>query len=63
MSPDNADDVEAVTETERPTVKLTGTEPRDQTIRHLQKALSATEYADKQFHIRQALQLLDVEDR
>lgn len=41
----------------------TDSEIREQATIHLQDALSATEADEKQFHIRRALQLLNVDER
>ena len=65
MSPRDADETsgaEIVDEREMTVVELTGTETREQATQHLREALAATEPAEKQFHIRQGLQLLDVEE-
>jgi hypothetical protein len=35
---------------------------REQVVYHLRAALAATETAEKQFHVRQALQLLTIEE-
>lgn len=45
----------------------TGSDPddariREQATQHLWEAASATETAEKQFHIREALQLLSIDD-
>lgn len=66
MSPRDADgegDVETADERERSAVELTDSELREEATYHLQEALSATESAEKRFHIRQALQLLGIEER
>jgi hypothetical protein len=38
-------------------------ETREQAMKHLRQALSATESDEKQFHIREALQLLRINER
>lgn len=47
---------------ERSAAELTDAELREQAMQHLQSALSATDPADKQFHVREALQLLTIDD-
>lgn len=37
-------------------------EKRKRAVKHLEDALDAEENDEKQFHVREALQLLDVED-
>lgn len=56
-------EVETAHETDQSAVEATDAETREQALRHLQAALSAAEPDAKQFHIRQALQLLDIERR
>lgn len=36
---------------------------QDRAVEHLSKALDAEEHTEKHFHIREALQLLSMEDR
>jgi uncharacterized protein (DUF952 family) len=51
--------------TERIDPRETGEElhdTREQVIYHLRTALEATETAEKQFHVREALQLLTIEE-
>lgn len=45
------------------TQKMTKKDPQIQAKQHLQKALATTDCAEKQYHIRAALQLLTIEDR
>ena len=39
------------------------TQHRERVRHHLREALDATDCAEKQFHIREALQLLSIENR
>lgn len=60
---DESDGAVSADEGEIPAVESNETDPREQAVHHLREALAATEPDAKQFHVRQALQLLDIGDR
>ena len=61
--PDETGSAESIDKEELTAGELTETETCEQAMRQLLAALAATEPADKQFHIRQALQLLTIDER
>jgi len=65
MSPNDEDEgggAETDDRTMMPTEQM-DSETRERTMKHLRQALSATESDEKQFHIREALQLLRINER